>query len=126
MRMTNTPADYQLNTPATALDFINQAQAWLEEAAVTAARVAANAAEEAAAASSAAAKADRVVEAFKTSPTIALETLTLVEKAAATLVAAAKRAEEHATTMAAEAEAFAAAVEIATTLKPINSWAEIK
>ena len=127
MRMTNTPADYQLNTPATALDFINQAQAWLEEAAVTAARVAASAVEEAEVAQRKAAQADRLVDAFTSvSSSVSADTIAAVTAAAKTLRIAAAVKRDRATVATAEAEAFAAAVLTAKNLPAIDTWEGIK
>ena len=125
IRMVNVPADYMLANEAAAANFINQASAWLLGQAEEAARVAAEAAVEAASAARTAAFATRVEEAFKNCSLIDWETLTVVEQAAETLLAAAAEAKAAAEKAAAEAEELAAAVQTAVTLPPINSWAEI-
>lgn len=127
MRMTNTPADYQLKNAQTAETFIDQACAWLEGQAVVAAVKAAEAAEAAADANRAAAKAARLVEAFRgLGSVIDDQTTEAISVAAATLTEAAKRAEDRSGNAAAVAAAFAAAVAAAVTLGPIDTWAEIK
>ena len=125
MRMTNKPEIYQLNNTAAALDLINQAKAWLIEQHTAAEAAAEAAAEKAAEAERMAKEAARVEEAFKNCSLIDWETLTVVEQAAETLLAAAEAEKAAAEKAAAEAEELQQAVSTATTLPAIDTWAEI-
>ena len=126
IRMVNVPASYELARTAVAVNFINQAEAWLIEQHADAVRVADAASEAAATAKRAALKAERIAEAFASAETLAAETVAAVAVAAETLQEEAKAAADAAAFAAAEAAQLKRAVETATTLPAINTWAEIK